>query len=107
MGSFTFSGNGRTGADGEGRISFPADNVGANLATLAHPARRRFHWQDVRAGLPAGFDAVVSNPPFHVDGVDDPRLGRDFIAAAAAANGVITVRIPKKPGAVPMATLPG
>lgn len=57
----------------------------ANLATLSHPALRRFHWHDVRAGLPAGFDAVVSNPPFHVDGVDDPQLGRDFIAAAAAA----------------------
>ena len=57
----------------------------ANLATLAHPAARRFHWHDVRAGLPSGFDAVVSNPPFHVDGADDPQLGRDFIAAAAAA----------------------
>jgi 16S rRNA (guanine1207-N2)-methyltransferase len=56
-----------------------------NLATLAHPAARRFHWHDVRAGLPAGFDAIVSNPPFHVDGADDPQLGRDFIAAAAAA----------------------
>jgi 16S rRNA (guanine1207-N2)-methyltransferase len=57
----------------------------ANLATIAHPAARQFHWHDVRRGLPAGFDAVVSNPPFHVDGADDPQLGRDFIAAAAAA----------------------
>lgn len=57
----------------------------ANLATFEHPAERRFHWHDVRAGLPGGFDAVVSNPPFHMDGADDPQLGRDFIAAAAAA----------------------
>ena len=57
----------------------------ANLATISHPAARRFHWHDVRAGIPAGFDGVVSNPPFHVDGAEDPQLGRDFIAAAAAA----------------------
>lgn len=55
-----------------------------NLAEAPVPCR--FHWHDV-AGDPslphAAFDVVVSNPPFHVQGVDDPDLGRAFIAAAA------------------------
>lgn len=56
----------------------------ANLAAARVPCR--FHWCDV-AGDPslprAAFDVVVSNPPFHTQGGDDPDLGRAFIAAAA------------------------
>ncbi|MEO8160418.1 MAG: class I SAM-dependent methyltransferase [Arenimonas sp.] len=45
-----------------------------------------FHWHDVAAGLPrAGYDFIVSNPPFHEGRADRPELGIAFIRAAAAA----------------------
>ena len=56
-----------------------------NLAQLPSPATRRFHWHDVAAGVPGGFDVIVSNPPFHAAGEEDRELGRAFIAAAARA----------------------
>ncbi len=43
------------------------------------------HWQDVSAGIPGGYDVVISNPPFHIGRADAPQLGRAFIAAAADA----------------------
>ena len=43
------------------------------------------HWHDVTGGLPARYDFIVSNPPFHQGRADQPELGRAFIAAAAAA----------------------
>ncbi len=54
-----------------------------NLAEARVPVR--FHWHDVAAGVPGRFDAVVSNPPFHVGSRSVPALGRAFIAAAARA----------------------
>ena len=57
-----------------------------NLATLATRATLEYHWHDVTAGLPRRYDFIVSNPPFHAHGrADRPDIGRDFIAAAAAA----------------------
>lgn len=44
-----------------------------------------YYWHDVSTGLPAQYDFMVSNPPFHVGRADQPQLGRAFIAAAAAA----------------------
>ena len=45
-----------------------------------------FHWHDVTAGLPARYDVIVANPPFHAQGrADRPDIGRAFIAAAADA----------------------
>lgn len=44
-----------------------------------------YHWHDVTRGLPARYDTIVSNPPFHVGRDPDPALGQAFIAAAAAA----------------------
>lgn len=44
-----------------------------------------YRWHDVTAGLPAQYDAIVMNPPFHVGKATDVALGRAFIAAAAAA----------------------
>lgn len=45
-----------------------------------------FHWHDVTTGLPARYDLIVSNPPFHAQGrADRPDIGRAFIAAAADA----------------------
>ncbi|MFN3841833.1 MAG: class I SAM-dependent methyltransferase, partial [Rehaibacterium terrae] len=54
-----------------------------NLADARVPVG--FHWHDVRAGLPARYDFIVSNPPFHQGRADEPRIGQDFIRAAAAA----------------------
>jgi len=54
-----------------------------NLAEARVPVR--FHWHDVAAGVPGRFDAIVSNPPFHVGSRGVPALGRAFIAAAARA----------------------
>jgi 16S rRNA (guanine1207-N2)-methyltransferase len=46
-------------------------------------SRARFHWLDVRAGLPfASLDFVVMNPPFHSGGADDVALGRGFLQQA-------------------------
>lgn len=56
-----------------------------NLATFAARIALGFHWHDVAQGLPARYDAIVSNPPFHAGRADLPVLGRAFIAAAAAA----------------------
>lgn len=48
------------------------------------------HWHDVTSGLPQCFDAIVTNPPFHMGRADLPALGRAFIQRAAdalVANG--------------------
>lgn len=54
-----------------------------NLADARLPLR--FHWHDVAGGVPGRFDAVVSNPPFHIGSRGVPALGRAFIASAARA----------------------
>ena len=57
-----------------------------NLAGFAQRVALGFHWHDVAAGLPGGYDVVVTNPPFHApDGRERPDIGRAFIAAAARA----------------------
>ena len=43
------------------------------------------HWHDVTRGLPQRYDAIVSNPPFHLGRADLPQLGRAFIESAADA----------------------
>jgi len=46
--------------------------------------RAAFHWADVTRFEPeARYDAILSNPPFHVGRRADPSLGRAFIQAAA------------------------
>lgn len=49
------------------------------------PVQLAFHWHDVTAGLPGGYDFIVSNPPFHQSRADQPELGQAFINTAAAA----------------------
>lgn len=45
--------------------------------------RARFHWADATTFKPARlWDAVVMNPPFHVNRAADPDLGLGFIRAA-------------------------
>lgn len=47
-------------------------------------ARASFHWADALTYRPrAAVDHVVMNPPFHQGRAADPRLGQDFIRAAA------------------------
>lgn len=43
------------------------------------------HWHDVSTGLAGPFDAIISNPPFHLGRTDLPELGRSFIRHAAQA----------------------
>lgn len=58
----------------------------ANLGEGEGEVAIDYHWHDVTAGLAKTYDAIVSNPPFHLhDGVDRPELGRRFIAVASAA----------------------
>lgn len=47
--------------------------------------RARFRWEDVlkMRPEPEGFDAVITNPPFHQDRRARPELGTGFIEAAA------------------------
>jgi len=57
-----------------------------NLAPFAQRAALGFHWADVTTGVPARYDVVVSNPPFHAQGnAARPDIGRRFIAVAAEA----------------------
>lgn len=46
--------------------------------------RAQFHWADARNfSLPEPVNGVIMNPPFHDGRAADPRIGGDFIAAAA------------------------
>ncbi|MBB3996504.1 class I SAM-dependent methyltransferase [Aureimonas pseudogalii] len=45
--------------------------------------RARFLWADARETGLTELDFVVSNPPFHAEGIEDRGLGQAFIAAAA------------------------
>ena len=59
-------------------------NLAQTLAGRTKP-NCSVHWHDVTTGLPGQFDAIVSNPPFHLDRSERPDLGRAFIARAADA----------------------
>lgn len=57
-----------------------------NLQAHGERVTLGFHWHDVTTGLPAAYDVIVSNPPFHAQGrAERPDIGRRFIAAAANA----------------------
>lgn len=48
--------------------------------------RAQFHWADATGWHPdTALDAIVMNPPFHVARAADPKLGQDFLRAAARA----------------------
>lgn len=57
------------------------DCARVNLARFG--GRAEFHWHDVAAGLPGGYDSVVMNPPFHSGQSTDVDLGRAFLKSAA------------------------
>lgn len=54
-----------------------------NLAKYG--ARAVFHWLDATKALPGRYDAIVTNPPFHVDRADRHDIGQAFIRSAAGA----------------------
>ena len=57
-----------------------------NLPPLAGKVALGYHWHDVTTGLPARYDFIVSNPPFHTPAREDrPDIGQRFIAVAAQA----------------------
>lgn len=60
-------------------------NMEAACAQSASAPGFALHWHDVAAGLPECYDAIVSNPPFHLGHADLPQLGRAFIMSAARA----------------------
>jgi len=56
----------------------------ANLADAAVPLG--FHWTDLAGeAVPARYDVIVMNPPFHAGRAAEPDLGAKMIAAAAKA----------------------
>lgn len=56
-----------------------------NLAGREAQVALGYHWHDVTRGLPHSYDAIVTNPPFHVASNTRPDIGRQFIVAAAQA----------------------
>ena len=55
--------------------------VEASQVNVGDP-RARFLWSDARQTALADLDFVVSNPPFHAEGIEDRGLGQAFITAA-------------------------
>lgn len=60
-------------------------NLDRALKSHTGNARAAIHWHDATRGLPQRYDAIVSNPPFHLGRADLPQLGRAFIESAADA----------------------
>lgn len=60
-------------------------NVAHALAKAGRGMAVNVSWHDVTRGLSTRYDAIVSNPPFHLGRADLPELGRAFIASAADA----------------------
>lgn len=52
-------------------------NLAQHQPELVH-----FHWHDVTTGLPATYDAIIMNPPFHTGQATDVDLGRAFLKTA-------------------------
>jgi len=72
--------------EAERRALAPARiNIARAVADSGRRVDTGFHWHDVTTGLPRRYDAIVSNPPFHLGRADQPELGQSFIAAAANA----------------------
>lgn len=57
-----------------------------NLAQFGDGRPVRYHWSDVCVGVGrASYDWIVTNPPFHREGVQDFELGARFLSVAAEA----------------------
>jgi len=66
---------------------YEAEQRALDLArlNLKDDPRAQFFWTDVSWGLEASYDAIVSNPPFHLGRADSPALGLSFIEVCAQA----------------------
>ncbi|MFK2876757.1 class I SAM-dependent methyltransferase [Rhodanobacter hydrolyticus] len=72
--------------EAEARALEPARrNVTNALRMAGRELPVNVHGHDVTRGLPRRYDAIVSNPPFHLGRADLPELGRAFITSAADA----------------------
>lgn len=72
--------------EAEARAVEPATfNLARAVAAAGREIATQVHWHDVTHGVSGGYDAIVSNPPFHQGRADQPELGRAFIAVAARA----------------------
>jgi 16S rRNA (guanine1207-N2)-methyltransferase len=72
--------------EAEGRALEPArQNIAAVIAASGRSIAANVQWHDVTHGIDGGYDAIVSNPPFHQGRADQPELGRAFITVAARA----------------------
>lgn len=72
--------------EAEGRAIEPARrNIAAAVTASGRAIATHVQWHDVTHGIDGGYDAIVSNPPFHQGRADQPELGRAFIAVAARA----------------------
>jgi 16S rRNA (guanine1207-N2)-methyltransferase len=72
--------------EAEARAIEPArHNVATAIAAAGRSIAANVQWHDVTQGIDGGYDAIVSNPPFHQGRADQPDLGRAFITAAARA----------------------
>ncbi|NII09611.1 methyltransferase [Oleiagrimonas sp. C23AA] len=71
--------------EAEGRAIEPARR-NTQAAAKANGVDVNVHWHDVTAGLPAHYQVIIANPPFHQHGrADLPALGQAFIRSAAQA----------------------
>ena len=64
---------------------FEDDRRALDCARSNVSEKARFHWHDVTAGLPGGYDHIITNPPFHSGQAKDVDLGKQFLSVAAAA----------------------
>jgi 16S rRNA (guanine1207-N2)-methyltransferase len=72
--------------EAEGRALAPARlNLHSAVERSGRAVATAVHWHDVTHGIPAGYDVILSNPPFHQGRADQPELGQSFIAVAAKA----------------------
>ena len=72
--------------EAEARALEPARiNIAKAISECVDMVTTNVIWHDVCVGLPKRYDAIVSNPPFHLGRADRPELGRAFINVAADA----------------------
>jgi len=57
----------------------------ARLNLAGHDGKITYHWHDVTTGLPASYDVILMNPPFHTGRATDVDLGRAFLKRGSAA----------------------
>jgi len=57
----------------------------ARINLARHEREIGYHWHDVTTGIPAIYDGIVTNPPFHIGQTADVNLGCAFLTVAHAA----------------------